>query len=99
MVYTVNLSARAVRNIRSIYQFINAETSTAAAKWFYGLEEAVFSLGRHPHRGQAVAGHTSLRQILYGNKPHTYRIIYSIDDASNAVHVLHIRHGARDAIK
>jgi plasmid stabilization system protein ParE len=52
MVYTVNLSTRAVRNIRSIYQFINAETSALAAKWFYGLEETVFSLDHHPQRGQ-----------------------------------------------
>jgi len=99
MVYTVNLSTRAVRNIRSIYQFINAETSAAAAKWLNGLEEAIFNLDRHPHRGQTVADQPSLRQTLYGNRPHIYRIIYSIDDSSNTVHVLHIRHGARDTIK
>ncbi len=99
MVYTVNLSARAIRNIRSIYQFINAETSAAAGKWFYGLEETIFSLDRHQHRGQSVAEQSSLRQVLYGNKPHIYRIIYSIDETLNTVHVLHIRHGARDALK
>jgi toxin ParE1/3/4 len=99
MVYTVNLSTRAVLNIRSIYQFINAETSALAAKWFYGLEETVFSLDHHPQRGQPVPGQPSLRQILYGNKPHIYRIIYSIDTPSNIVNVLHIRHGARDSFK
>lgn len=99
MVYTVSLTARAVRNIRSIYQFINAEASAPAEKWFYGLEEIVFSLDRHPQRGQAVPGQPSLRQILYGNKPHIYRIIYSIDTSSKIVNVLHIRHGARGSFK
>lgn len=40
----------------------------------------------------------SLRQLLYGRRPHVYRIIYDIDEGSGIVHVLHIRHGARDAM-
>jgi plasmid stabilization system protein ParE len=95
MVYSVNLAERAVRNIRAIYKFINAENSAPAAKWLDGLEEAVFSLDRHPQRGQIIPEDRALRHLLYGNKPHIYRIIYSIDDTRKTVTVLTIRHAAR----
>jgi mRNA-degrading endonuclease RelE of RelBE toxin-antitoxin system len=39
-----------------------------------------------------------LRQLLYGRRPHVYRIIYEIDEGNRIVSVLHIRHGARDVM-
>jgi len=36
-----------------------------------------------------------LRHLLYGNRPHIYRIIYSIDEQAGEVNVAQIRHGAR----
>jgi plasmid stabilization system protein ParE len=71
MVYSVNLTARAVRNIRAIYKFINADNSAPAARWFDGLEEAIFSLERLPHRGPLIPEDRTRRHVLYGNKPHT----------------------------
>jgi toxin ParE1/3/4 len=35
-----------------------------------------------------------LRHLLYGNKPHVYRVIYRIKPQLKEVEVLHIRHGA-----
>jgi mRNA-degrading endonuclease RelE of RelBE toxin-antitoxin system len=40
-----------------------------------------------------------LRNLLYGNKPHVYRVIYEIDEARQAVLVLTIRHSARRKVK
>jgi len=40
-----------------------------------------------------------LRQLLYGNKPHIYRVIYRILENQKHVDVLHIRHGARQNFK
>ena len=37
----------------------------------------------------------NLRHLLYGNKPHIYRVIFRISPESKAVEILHIRHGAR----
>jgi toxin ParE1/3/4 len=42
----------------------------------------------------AVTHEDSLRrQIIYGNKPHFYRIIYKVDDGQHLVTVIQIRHG------
>jgi toxin ParE1/3/4 len=36
-----------------------------------------------------------LRHLLYGNKPHVYRVIYEIDELDKVVYAP-IRHGAMD---
>jgi mRNA-degrading endonuclease RelE of RelBE toxin-antitoxin system len=33
--------------------------------------------------------------LLYGRKPHVYRVIYRVLEKQKRVDVLHIRHGAR----
>ena len=37
----------------------------------------------------------NLRHLLYGKKPHVYRVIYEIEEQRQTVWVLTIRHGAR----
>jgi toxin ParE1/3/4 len=86
-------------DLESIYGNIDAGNSHAAAQWFNGLEDAIFSLDRLPDRGVRTAEDHNLRQLLYGNKPHIYRIIYEIDRSRTRVLILHIRHGARNAFQ
>jgi len=35
--------------------------------------------------------------MLFGNKPHIYRIVYSIDFSRKEAAILHVRHSARDS--
>src|SRR5271156_5313130 len=97
MAYRVDLTERAVRNLRRVYRTINAEDSVRARDWFNGLEKAVFSLDEHPARAPVIPEDDSLRHLLYGRKPNVYRIIYAINQRDRVVTVLHIRHGARKA--
>jgi mRNA-degrading endonuclease RelE of RelBE toxin-antitoxin system len=46
-----------------------------------------------------IAESSRLRHLLYGKRPHVYRIIYAIDQRRRLVSVVHIRHGARDRIR
>jgi toxin ParE1/3/4 len=95
MAYLVRLSDRALRDLELIYEYVHADQSDKAFVWFNGLEEAVYSLEKYPNRGAATRERSNLRQLLYGRKPHIYRIIYVVDESRNAVNILHIRHGAR----
>ena len=95
MPFRVELTARAEADLRHIFQFIHAGDSDAAAIWFNGLEELVFSLANLPYRGPLTEHDAQLRSVLYGNKPHVYRILYRIDDRSERVVIRTIRHGAR----
>jgi plasmid stabilization system protein ParE len=99
MAYEVRLAKRAINDLRHIYKTIEADTSRAADGWFRGLESAIFTLETHPARGAVPPERPHLRHLLYGNKPHVYRILYSIDENRKIVYVAQIRHGARQPLK
>jgi len=97
MAYRVDLTERAVRDLRRIYHTIDADVSAQARAWFKELERVVLSLDEHPARGAVIPEDGSLHHLLYGRKPDVYRVIYEIDQQSQVVTVLHIRHGRRHA--
>lgn len=102
MTYRVELTDRAVRDLEILYLEKNAAESQAAARWFNRLEAAVCGLERHPSRCPAAPEARKvkrpLRHLLFGRKPHVYRVIYEIDEPQHTVWVLTIRHGARKKI-
>jgi plasmid stabilization system protein ParE len=98
MQYLVGLSDRALRDLESIYEFIQADSSESAFAWFNELAEAIYSLEQFPDRGSVIPESKKFRHLLFGQKPGTYRIIYRVDKRKSAMQVLHIRHGARLAL-
>ena len=96
MPFLVRLLPRAERDLEAIYNYIGANSSDAAHRWFNGLEAAIASLAHIPERNPRTAEDPQLRHHLYGNKPHIYRIIYRLGERTNRVVVQHIRHRARD---
>jgi plasmid stabilization system protein ParE len=99
MAYRVEWTTRADRDLRRIYQRIHADDSDPAFAWFNGLEALACSLDEHPNRGAVTPESKQLRHLLYGNKPHVYRVIYRVYESAKKVRVLHIRHGAREPFK
>lgn len=98
MAFRVDLTERAARDLAHIYEAINAIESERARAWFNGLEQVIRGLADYPARGTRAAEDGALRQVLHGRKGNVYRIIYGIDERRRIVTVLHIRHGARDAL-
>jgi toxin ParE1/3/4 len=99
MAYLVSIAARAERDFTSLYEQINAENSRAALKWYRGLRRAVLSLEELPGRCPTTPEDPRLRHLLYGRKPHVYRVIYRVVEREKRVEVLHIRHGAMREFK
>jgi toxin ParE1/3/4 len=103
MAYAVKFAARAIRDLEILYMEKNAVDSQAAARWYNGLERVAYALASYPHRcpaaPEARKAKRKLRHLLYGKKPHVYRVIYEVDEERQAVWVLHIRHGARRKLK
>jgi toxin ParE1/3/4 len=99
MAYVVNITARAERDFAALFEEINAEHSDAAVEWYSGLKVAVLSLEQLPRRCPVTPEKDSLRHLLYGRKPHVYRVIFSVLEKQKRVEVLHIRHGARRRFK
>ncbi len=95
MPYRVSFTKRAARDLDSLYGYIHAQDSAGAERWFRRLEELIRSLTSAPRMGTVTPEDSSHRQLVYGNKPHLYRILYIIDDASKLIVILQIRHGRR----
>jgi plasmid stabilization system protein ParE len=98
MAYLVRLTDRALRDLEAIYEFIRADESESASAWFHELADAICSLERFPERGTPIPESRKLRQLLFGKKPNIYRIIFAVDKRNRIANVLHIRHGARNAL-
>jgi len=98
MKYLVRLTSRALRDMEAIYNYVEGDASQHAFAWFNRLAKTIYTLERFPDPGPVISENKKLRHLLFGKKPHIYRIIYAIDKRIHVVSVLHIRHGVRGAL-
>jgi len=75
MAYAVSLSRRSERDLQSLYVAIDAENSDAALEWYFGLRTAILTLEENPNRCPTTRESRRYRHLLYGKRPHVYRII------------------------
>jgi plasmid stabilization system protein ParE len=99
MTYLVSLTARAERDLAFLFEAIHAEDSETALAWYRGLKKAILNLEKFPNRCPPSLENARLRNLLYGRKPHVYRVIYRVLEKERRVEVLHVRHGARRPLK
>ena len=99
MTYKVKILSRAKQDLVDVYDQIHAESVDAARTWYRMLTQTIQSLKTKPHRCPVTTEDKNLRHLLYGNRPHIYRVIYHIREKQNEVAILHIRHGARSDFK
>jgi toxin ParE1/3/4 len=99
MAYLVRLMDRALRDQAYLYSWVDADNSEAAAQWYNGLEDAIYSLENQPNRCPYIPESNRYRHLLYGHKPHIYRVIYRVLEKQKQVEVLHIRHGVMRGVE
>lgn len=105
MTYRVVIEPTAAREIRSALLWKTEHASpTAAARWYNGLVARIETLRRHPTRCPLAAESDrfpeEIRELLHGRggeRTHRYRILFTIREET--VHVLYIRHTARDELE
>ena len=100
MNYSVIIEPPAATDIDEACHWIGERSPVAEANWFHGVMAAIESLADYPTRcapaPEAEEFDTPIRHLLFGRSKHKYRIIFTVVD--NNVHVLHIRHGAREPL-
>ena len=83
MAYRVEITAEAERELHSILSWLlSKHAGDDGLRWFEALEGALASLREFPKRC-SVAPESRLlpfevRQLVYGNKPHVYRILFTM---------------------
>jgi len=98
MAFRVETSAQAESDAGAILEWLLSQhAGEAGIRWFLVLDDAISSLATFPERcplaPETVRFPFEVRQLLYGRKPHVYRILFTIQ--GDTVNVLHIRHGRR----
>ena len=98
--HAVIILPSAERDIGEAYEWIAERDAEAAVRWYNRLQEVIFSLDAFPERAPLAPESKSfnrvIREVFHGRRQHKYRILFTVTE--NAVHVLHVRHGARLAL-
>jgi toxin ParE1/3/4 len=98
MTFRVEVSAQAESDADAILDWLLSQyAGETGLRWFQGLDDAIVSLATFPKRCPLAPENArfpfEVRQLLYGRRPHLYRILFTIE--GERVQVLHIRHGRR----
>lgn len=98
MAFRVEVTSKAKQDANAILEWLLAQhAGEAGLRWFRKLDQAIASLAELPARCRLAPEDASvpfeMRQLLYGHRPHTYRILFTIE--GEVVYVLRIRHGRR----
>jgi plasmid stabilization system protein ParE len=95
--FRVIMQPDAERDALEAFAWIAQDAPETAVQWFEGLYDAIASLSKYPRRCARAPESDDLgreiRQLLYKS----HRVLFVM--ARDTVHVLHIRHMARDAWK
>src|SRR5437867_10778086 len=91
MAFRVEISAKAEHDAEAILDWLLTQhPGQAGIDWFLALDDAFASLAEFPERCAVAPENTlfpfEVRQLLYGRKPHLYRILFTID--GDVVHSL-----------
>lgn len=102
MAYRVETTTQAEDDAAAILDWLlKQQAGETGIRWFLALAEAIATLAKFPERCPLAPDNSAfpfeVRQLLYGRKPHAYRILFTIE--SNTVYVLHIRHGRRNPVR
>ena len=97
MRYEVLIQPEAEQDIEEAYCWLAEQSPSRAALWYNLLVDAVLSLetlaARCPIAPESPVFQREIRHLVYG----AYRILFTIK--GNEVHILHVRHSARDHLK
>jgi plasmid stabilization system protein ParE len=93
MQFQIIITPSAKADIFEINAWLLENHPDRAEDWLWGISQAVSSLSKFPERcpvsPESEAFDVTVRQLIYGKKPHTYRILFSIQ--SEKVYILRVR--------
>ncbi|MFN0105531.1 MAG: type II toxin-antitoxin system RelE/ParE family toxin [Bryobacteraceae bacterium] len=95
MAFRVEITAAARIEADEILNWLIAQhAGDSGLRWFRAFYDAIDSLSVLPRRCSIAPENDlfseEIRQLLYGRKPHRYRILFTIEGGT--VLIMHIRH-------
>jgi len=103
MAYRIEFADRAARDLEALMWKgtlrIRSGLALVQTAWRRRSTRFATCPDRCPMAPEARKLRRELRHLLYGKKPHVYRVIYEVDERRQTVWVLTVRHGARRRLK
>ena len=100
MKYKLIIQPSALADLDEAYRWIAERSPENAARWFNRFLESLSTLEQSPKRCSVAPESEQIgreiHQLLYGRRGGVYRALFVIE--KDEVHVLHIRHAARDTM-
>ena len=105
MAYQIKITAPAEDDIYSAFDRIKKVAPSVSEKWLRGIFKSIFTLTEMPDRcpmaPESEALGLPIRHLLYGKKTAIHRIVFDIQNETNADHlvrILRVWHGKKDQI-
>jgi toxin ParE1/3/4 len=100
MAFRVEVSPQAFEDLAAIAAYIRQNGSfESAQRWFNGIVAAIGTLHEAPFRcplaEESQLLQAEVRVLLYGRRDRRYKVYFGIDQQSQTVQVIHVRHWAR----
>jgi addiction module RelE/StbE family toxin len=89
----VRYTRKALAQLDEIYSHIEAHNPSAAKRVKARIKQSIARLGRSPYSCRATE-HPGIRLLAIVRYP--YLVFYRVEEKAKEVHILRIRHGARD---
>jgi plasmid stabilization system protein ParE len=98
MAFEVRITPEAEQDATDILEWlIEQYAGETGLRWFLRMSDAMDSLTELPRRCKLAPENVTfpyeVRELLYGQKPHLYRILFTVE--ADIVYILRIRHGRR----
>lgn len=98
MIYSVQISAQAEQDLRSIFEYIAYELQSVsnASQQLKRLEDSILSLDQMPNRNPAYRKEPWYSRGLRVMSVDNYLVFYIPDTATQTVTVIRVMYGGRD---
>lgn len=100
MKYSVLIQPSAKADLFEIHTWLLENAPDYADKWLWGINQVITSLVNFPERcpisSENDAFDVTVRQLLYGKKPHVYRILFTVE--GETVFVLRVCHTRQQSL-
>ncbi len=96
--YKIVFTFQAREEALAAAEYIAQTAPLTAARWYEGLEAVVRKLDSFPNRCALAPESEFLGEELRHSIYTSYRIIFRVEEATQTVRILHVRHGSRRAI-
>jgi plasmid stabilization system protein ParE len=95
MAFRVLVSRRAGQDIDEGTSFIARDSAQESSRWLQELQELILTLSEMPGKFSLIPEAADLKRPLRSVRHYSHRVIFLIDEATNAVLVVRVFHMAR----